>query len=287
MEATCVITTFCLMGLLVLFVTMFGLVSWTKYQKGGLTIEHSTHRSVGGNLLPGITICPFHEKPRTPWRNGSAALHVPEAILLTECNSSTAEDMLACIKSKTYQKEDVVVSLSVPKDRERKDFRWVSTYGGGVVGFCHTLIHPHPIGTNLNTDSFWMILKPTLSYDIYLHDPNFFWPTVNPATFPNARMTLTKDDYGVRLLYVDVKKHIKLNTPSNPCALGECLTTFIAKNNLSTMSTMDEILSTETLLTDMVFATQGELVELTGCQKHCEYIEYSLAGAQQDTKAGN
>ena len=91
-----------LVVLFLLFIFIFGLPSLKKYQAGGLTVEHSTVRAEEGNLLPGITACPYHASPRTPWRNGTASMERPKDILAMECNLTSGREMLACIKEKTY-----------------------------------------------------------------------------------------------------------------------------------------------------------------------------------------
>ena len=279
--------------LFLLFIFIFGLPSLEKFQAGGLTVEHSTVKGEGeGNQLPGITVCPYHAKPRTPWRNATAAMDKPQEILAIECNMSTGRDMLACIEEKTYSNiEELVYKLLDGKNPDTTDFTWVSHYLGGVRGYCHTLVYPHPIGTNHYKEAFMMILNPNISYNIYLHDPVFFWPTTNPSAIPNAKINIDEGSQGegIQLIFLEVTKHKKLNTPSSPCifTFAECVTTSLANifgnEYLSTNSTTKDILRVELFLTELVFATSSELAEITGCQKPCEFMEYKLVGGKPDT----
>ena len=234
--------------LVLFFIFFFGLPSWGKFQTKGLTVEHSTETSEEGNLLPGITVCPYHANPRTPWRNYRATMDRPEEILAKECNISSGIEMLACIEEKTYMEiEQVVYSISAENEViDKSDLNLKIQYAGGVRGTCHTLTYKKPIGTNLYKDSFQMKLNPKISFDIFLHDPVFFWPTFNPSAIANAKISIDeglKGD-GIKLLFLEVIKHNKLNTPSRPCdsAFEVCVDAAMAHHYISNTSTTDEIL---------------------------------------------
>ena len=276
--------------LFLLFTFLFGLPSLAKYKAGGLTEEHSTVRSKEGNLLPAITVCPYHDKlaGRTPWINATAAMDNPEEILVIECNKSTGRDMLACIRAKTYsRKEQIIAEVFLERDPNRKESTWSSFYAGGVRGICHTLEHLQPIGSNLYTDSLKLILNPNISYDIFLHDPIFFWPTINPTSIPNAKISILEGPQGdgVQILFMEVTQHNKLNSPSCPCVLdfGECVAAFMTSIQIDDNSTTTEILSYDEILTRMTFATKDEIVKISGCQRPCESLEYKLVGGKPDT----
>ena len=197
--------------------------------------------------------------------------------------------MLACIEEKTYMEiEQVVYSISAENDViDKSDLNLKIQYAGGVRGTCHTLTYKKPIGTNLYKDSFQMKLNPKISFDIFLHDPVFFWPTFNPSAIANAKISIDEGPKGdgIKLLFLEVTKHKKLNTPSRPCdsAFEDCVATAMAHHYISNTSTTAEILKIELFLTEMAFATTSELAKLTGCQKPCEFMEYKLVGGKADT----
>ena len=150
-------------------------------------------------------------------------------------------------------------------------------------GTCLNLIYPHPIGTNHQNEAFVIKLNPNISYDIFIHDPLFFWPTFNPSAIPNAKISIEEgtEGAGIQLLFLEVTKHKKLNTLSSPCVstFADCITTFMTNNYIVNTSTTDEILRIELLLTEMAFATTSELGEISGCQNPCEFMEYKLVEA--------
>ena len=168
-----------------------------------------------------------------------------------------------------------------------KDFMWSSFYAGGIRGFCHTLKHLHPIGTNLKTDSLKLILNPNISNNIFLHDPIFFWPTINPSTIPNAKICVLEGPQGdgIQLLFIEVTKRKNLNSPSSPCVLDfeKCVTTFMTSILFDENPTTTEILNSEDIFNRMSFATTDEIVRISGCQSPCESLEYRLVGGKPDT----
>ena len=97
----------------------------------------------------------FTTQPRTPWINTTSTMDKTEEIMAIECNKSTGKEMLACIRAKTYSnKEQIIDEVLLERNPDIRDFMWHSFYAGGIWGFCHTLIHLHPIGTHLQTDFF-------------------------------------------------------------------------------------------------------------------------------------
>ena len=245
--------------------------------------------SQAGNLLPGITVCPYNSRtPRTAWRNAKASMDKPEDILEIECNVTTGRDMLACIEEKTYSNiGQIVHGVLDGRNPDKTDFNWWSFYSGGVRGTCHSLSYHHPIGTNHHKDSFMMLLNPDISYDIFFHDPVFFWPTVNPSAIPHSKVSIDGGPAGdgIQILFIEVINRIQLNTPASPCVPSflDCIDTFMNKNNLENISTIKDILRIDQVYNRLMFATTEELVKITGCQKPCEFKEYKLVGGKPDT----
>ena len=101
--------------LLILFVLMFGLPSWKKYQHVGISLEHSVEVSEEGNIFPSLTFCPYKVDPRTAWKNGTATLADPISILPTECNVSSAAETIECISAKTYGRNEVIRTVDIIK----------------------------------------------------------------------------------------------------------------------------------------------------------------------------
>ena len=280
-----------LIVLLILFVLMFGLPSWKKYQHVGISLEHSVEVSEEGNIFPSLTFCPYKVDPRTAWKNGTATLADPISILPTECNVSSAAETIECISAKTYGRNEVIRTVDIIKHIPGNTGQhwttlnssgndWSSRYEGGALGVCHTLHYPHPVGTNSLTDSVTVKILPDVAYDIFIHDPDFFLPTINPSTFPFSKIKLQENDT-FKVFYIDVTQHQKLNTPRNPCGsdFNECMREYIlremgcsivlSKEKQAPCTSMDQIERLDKLLTRFAMATRRELVDQTKCLPPC------------------
>ena len=275
--------------LLFLFIVLFGLPSWKKFSAGGLTVEHSTVRPEAGNILPGITLCAYNSNSRTQktaWKKSTSTISNSEDILAIECNVTNGRDMLACIEEKTYSNiGEIVLDVLDGWISDKKYFSWLSLYSGGIRGTCHSLSYHHPIGTN-HKDTFMMRLNPNISYDIFLHDPVFFWPTLNPSAIPHSKFSIDGGPVGdgIQLLFMEVINRIQLNTPASPCVPSflDCIDIFMNENHFENFSTVEEILRIDQVFTNLMFATNDDLVKITGCQKPCEFKEYKLVGGKPD-----
>ena len=277
--------------LIILFVLMFGLPSWKKYQHVGISLEHSVEFSEEGNIFPSLTFCPYKRNPRTAWKNGTATLAEPFSILSTECNGSSADQTIECISAKSYRRKEVIRSVDIIKNipgsagqhwttLNSSGSDWSSRYQGGALGVCHTLDYPHPVGTNSITDSVTVKIIPDVAYDIFIHDPDFFLPTINPSTFPFSKIKLQEYDT-FKVFYIDVTQHQKLNTLRSPCGsdFNTCISTYISQEigceiftseeKRASCTSMNQIEGLDKLLTRFSMSTRRELVDQTGCRPPC------------------
>ena len=94
-----------------LFLHLFGLPSLDKFNAGAITIEYSDIKPGDGIEGPAVTICPYQGNPKSAWRNGTASWAYIYNILAKECNHTKAEDMLECIKSKTFSEGEVISNI--------------------------------------------------------------------------------------------------------------------------------------------------------------------------------
>ena len=281
--------------LIILFVFMFGLPSWKKYQHVGISLEHSVEVSDEGNSFPSLTFCPYKRNPRTAWRNGTATLANPFSILPTECNVTSADETIECISSKTYDRKEVIRAVDIIKHIPGNTGQhwttlnssgndWSSRYEGGALGVCHTLHYPHPVGTNSLTDSVTVKIIPDVAYDIFIHDPHFFFPTINPSTFPFSKIKLKEKDT-FKVFYIDVTHHLKLNTARSPCGseFNDCIRKYILREigcaivgsgeEDGLCTSMDQIKQLDNLLTRFSMATRRELVGETSCLPPCRQYQ--------------
>ena len=61
-------------------------------------------------------------------------------------------------------------------------------------------------------------LETGLSYAVFIHDLDFFIFSSNPVTIPNIYQQVKG---GKKSLYIAGVRHVKLNTPLQPCEASE------------------------------------------------------------------
>ena len=75
-------------------------------------------------------------------------------------------------------------------------------------------------------------LLENINYAIYVHDPDLFKLTDNPAVIPDILLTMSMTGYP--LVYIEVVQHIKLDRLQQPCEDGENYSfTACIKNSVS------------------------------------------------------
>ena len=124
----------------------------------------------------------MHPK-RTAWKNGTAdsSIYNIGKILRKECAFGSLRQFMACLNRKLYHKKD---EFSLTGSVGRREMSWKLRYSGAFFGMCYTGHYSEPIGTDMREDAVVIKFNQMLSYFVFIHDPNFFLPTLNPSTFP-------------------------------------------------------------------------------------------------------
>ena len=90
--------------------------------------------------------------------------------------------------------------------------------------------------------------------------------------------------------YIDAKKHIKLNRPSEPCRenFNDCFSMFVQvqetcgiykrEGNTTMYSTVENILKMDEHLINLGMATRRELVRASSCHEPCTFTEFTTTG---------
>lgn len=287
--------------LLGIFIQMFGMKSWTKFQKEGITIEYSTEFHEIGLQFPALTFCPFKGKAKSAWRNGTATINEPFDILARECNKSSSTELLECIASKTFNAYDFIQGIDITSEYDRNGTQtWMGTnqFTGGPFGVCFTFLYPYPIGTNPYNDRVSFELVLGFGVNLFIHDPMFFGISTNPGTFPHTKIVIEEDE-PLSIFYIEATKHNKLNRPSHPCGenFSSCFHRFIEKHkkceiyrgesNKTLCTTTEDIEEVDALFITIAMMTRRELVNISGCPQPCSYTEYNTRGDPIPTGSGH
>ena len=144
------------------------------------------------------------------------------------------------------------------------------------------------------TTSFY--LYPDAYYQIFVHDPNFFFLHAIYKTYPAIKAYLAE---GYSTAYVSVVKHFNLNTKTNPCtddpnySFNLCVQRSINrkvgcqfnwyrknKENVTTCSNLEQLKWLTTNYSRIVDNNLKETIDQTGCMKPCQYNEYVVDGIE-------
>ena len=213
------------LSLMLAFLCFFGLPSWRKYQAKEVFINKNKI-SVHDIPPPAITFCAL--KNGSSWKannsfsedneNYEDMNNVPGSFILTQCKYfNTAEEIFNCVDAKTFNFSETIPSASSEisflnfTDISSPSF-WIPELTLAYLGKCHTLNNSVSLG-----DGKWIFdLDPSLAYNTYIHDPDYFLFTANPTTIPmiNIEMDLTE---GLLFMYVEVVRHVNMDMPQQPC----------------------------------------------------------------------
>ena len=213
--------------LLILFISFFGLPSLDKFRAEEVMVNRKII-STNNIPTPAISICALQtneEKSITGWRKdfvekqdtGITEIDLKlelKSELIRNCNESNNENKIVnCVNMKTFN-----ISETVPESFSRDDSinfpnsYWIDEVSVFTFGKCHTLNNSVSLGA-----STWnFLLDNNLNYKIWIHDPQYFLLTANPATIPAAFMDL-KANEGFQMIYIEVIEHLNIDRPLRPC----------------------------------------------------------------------
>ena len=142
---------------------------------------------------------------KSPWKNATATLTKPYDVLRKECSYKSFAELMRCMEEKLYiQRDEIELTGTLASDLPGKNTTWDLKYRGGAFGTCHTFHYPFPTGTNPEKDAVDIKFSEKLSFNVYIHDPDFFMPTSNPSTFPRFALTFNEKEKVFKTFYIEV-----------------------------------------------------------------------------------
>ena len=170
--------------LLGLFLHLFGLPALKRFQDKKVIVVTST-KATGGTPAPSVTVVVRDKKTGTAWKKKQLFGFVKK--LCTDAN--TTETISDCIGSQTYNLSEISTNVKMGLGyyaRVVKD-PWSEDFSYRYAGRTYTLDIPKKIRVgSLWSNPLRIVLKENLSYDLYIHDPKFFYISRNarrPWTF--------------------------------------------------------------------------------------------------------
>ena len=198
------------------FVVIFGYPACQKYLSGGILIERGEEYSQE-ITPPAITFCPRNLQTKLGWKHDA---NLTESILSSgPCKDfKKAKEVINCIEKDAYTLGDALAEAHINMgmvDLSTANL-WQERLDYFFVGKCFTLkVSKGSIGFSY-LRSLQISFNTSLEYYFMMHDPDFFVSTSNPKTIPRILLSLD-ENFGWKLIYIDVTQHIKLNRKSHPC----------------------------------------------------------------------
>ena len=141
-------------------------------------------------------------------------------------------------------------------------------------------------------------LNSSLDFNIFIHDPEFFFMTGNPKAFQGIIQMLKSEDHIERFVIpkIEVIKHKKLNQPvniyetKNNYSLTLCIKKSIMskigcklllgglESELPEYTVIDQFKAYEKLYNFIAASEQKEVQNMTGCMPPCNYREFQEVG---------
>ena len=173
---------------------------------------------------------------------------------------------------------------------------WRTDISAVYLGRCHTLQFPEAVGSLLDDYLLTISFNQSLSYDIFMHDPKYFFTTLNPAAFPHIRIKRkplqNETDRNYDFLYVSQTKHSKLNRDDYPCEeddqynFRQCVKNSVIQKigcrmtwdqgDAKLCSTLQEMRDYEREFLLLSQVEEREVLQATNCLPPCQYSEFKL-----------
>ena len=203
------------LGLLLIFLSFFGLPSLQNYLEGKvLTVE--SKEETGGVAAPAITLC-ARDSTSGPWK-AEGGLEVA----LDSCSAD--KNVFTCMEGKSWQREDVVTNAVQGYDNLKKSLEepkyWNQQFLNGYWA-CQTFVLNEKISTDASKDEIFFHLNRTMLYAYYIHGPDYFIQNYNPLALPNnyGKLFPSKDCNSYFTLALTERR--ELDTKEDPCEMRE------------------------------------------------------------------
>ena len=202
--------------LLGLFFHIFGLPALKRFQDKKVVVVTSTKES-GGTPAPAVTIVASGNDTKSGWKEKGPISKFVEQ----NCNeANSTKTIIDCIERQTYDIFEVVKSVKFGLGYYSKKVKdpWIEDFSYANAGRTYTLniskkLHPSSVFRN----PLRIVLKTDLLYDLFIHDPSFFYISRNPdPAHPSIHKKVDPKElpymYPITLTEVE-----ELNVPDDPC----------------------------------------------------------------------
>ena len=197
-----------ILTLIILFVKYFGIVSIKKYLDRGVLMKISKKSFPEGVIAPSATVCAMNPKNKTGWKTD----------FKSACAGKSDEDLEDCVNNSAYNLNDYM-----PEDIFT-EYDLIPDITAARFGKCFTLEITVRINSTIGKESLGMPLNNSFGYVIFIHDPGFFFLTLNPRAIPGFRKIIKPNELKIsEVLFqtIEISEHNNLNREEQPCREDE------------------------------------------------------------------
>ena len=211
------IDVFFISVLFLIFLFYFGLPSLKKYQT---QVTLSSEKMIPNDFEspPALTICPMKRRKNIAWKETIELEEKTEDItpkLKEICLARNMSNMTQCVDRMGYGLNETL-TLAVTKrstNLMRPEF-WTENLMHFYLPKCFILNLTSGYGDTIET-GLMLELNSELDYIVYIHDPLFFFPSVNPRTVPRASLHIGKT--GLQFIFIEEILNHMLDQPNKRC----------------------------------------------------------------------
>ena len=211
--------------LFVAFFNFYGLPAFDRLNKKSTIVIKEKQHNTEGIQTPSITISARSLKTGMGWREKHITNAHSNDTIVYQCKDfSTVEE---CLDSQTYNWTDFIkgtllgyekrINLTDDRDIWKTDFTYVR------YGRSYTFDPRFRIGPIDDNDQLIILLSKNFSYDIFVHEKNFFILNDNRCSLPSIYVKITPDATNTHKVYykMSATQHLEKNVPEDPCVEDE------------------------------------------------------------------
>ena len=167
---------------------------------------------------PALTICPMKKRMNIAWKETFKLEKETDDItskLKENCLAKNLTNMTQCVDEMGYSfNETLAVAVTQRSTYLMKPEFWTENIVHFLFPKCFILNLTSGYGDTIDT-GLMLGLKPELDYMVYIHDPLFFFPAVNPKAIPSSYLHIGKTQ--VMFIFIEEILNHMLDQPNKPC----------------------------------------------------------------------
>ena len=155
----------------------------------------SSSQNTGGIDAPAITVVALNPETKNGWKGDGKRWQLDE--LEKRCQN---DNIVTCIKSETFNSseffKDLLMGWLTHESISTKEGLWIEGYEDSWRGRYYTIQTGRKLEPEDDHSQLYLLLSYSFAYEIFIHDPNFFYINESPIGLASIRLTLNPNTSG-------------------------------------------------------------------------------------------